>query len=128
MKWALWTGLQSGGSGTVGGLGQERWLKYEQIDGQAHGRWGGTAAASDIQADYTSLSACMCLGFQVSIRWVHPTVRPASRTNINAMLRVGTYIHAVSRGEGGGQSTSTYTRTNPDPTKDMSQERARYLG
>lgn len=57
MKWALWTGLQSGGSGTVGalgGLGQERWVKDEQIDGdgQAHGRWGGTAAASDIQADW----------------------------------------------------------------------------
>lgn len=62
-----------------------------------------------------SLSACMCLGFQVSIRWVHPTVRPASRTNINAMLRVSTYTHTEYRGGRGEDRAHVHTyQPGPD--------------
>lgn len=72
-----------------------------------------------------SLSACM-FGFP-GVHPLGPSDSAASFSNKHKRDAAGEYIHTQSI-EGGGERTEhMYTRTNPDPTKDMSQEPARYL-
>lgn len=97
-KWALWTGLQSGGSGTVGGLVQERWVRDEQMAGTCE--MGRNCSCIGHTGRLGSLSACM-FGFP-SLHPLGPSDSAASFSNKHKRDDAGGYIytHTVSKGRG----------------------------